>query len=415
MEHGTLLKWHVKEGDFVEDGDLIIEVATDKATVEHHILDGGWLRKILVQQNTDAQVNEPIAILTENKDESIEGYQPEGIKPKEAQKVPEDKESLETTPQQMPKETSTFRQASFVPEAPRENYHFEFPTETTVGKTKASPLAKKLAKERGLDLSSVKGTGPGGRVVSRDLALAQPLRAFGKKTYPTVPPGTYEEEPLTPMRKVIAQRLQDAKTFIPHFYVTITVDAEPLSRFRDELTQLEFKMSFNDCILKACSIALAQHPEINSGFNSANNTLIRFKTVDISVAVSLSEGLITPIISHANYKSLGEISAEMKSLIKKAREGKLQPHEYKGGSFTVSNLGMYGVKEFQAIINPPQAAILAISGILETPIVKDNLIVPGKTMNLTLSVDHRVIDGVLAAGFLNTLKKLLENPLSLLI
>ncbi len=423
MEQGTIVHWHKKVGDHIEAGDVLFEVSTDKATVEHQALDEGWLKKILIKENEDAYVNQAIAIATEDEKESIEGYVPEGTQPAEAAK-PAETEGKEEASNEAPKTSPAtaqaatgMRQPAFVPEPPLENYTFEFPTETMQKKVKASPLAKKLAQEKGLDIATVKGSGPGGRIMSRDLTLAQPQSAFHQqlRQAPELPPGTYEEEALTPMRKVIGQRLQESKTFIPHFYATLTVNAQPLVQLREQLIQLETKVSFNDCVIRACALALRKHPVINSGFNSVNNSIIRFKTIDISIAVSLPEGLITPVIHHADYKNLGELSSEMKSLAKKAREGKLQPHEYKGGSFTISNLGMFGITEFQAIINPPQAAILAVSGILDTPIVKDNTIVPGKTLNLTLSVDHRVIDGVAAAEFLNTLKKLIENPISLIL
>jgi pyruvate dehydrogenase E2 component (dihydrolipoyllysine-residue acetyltransferase) len=274
-----------------------------------------------------------------------------------------------------------------------------------------------LAKEKKLDLSTVKGTGPNQRIMSRDLAKAQPsaLTHFGHRETPSLPPGSYEELPLSPMRKVIGQRLQESKSFIPHFYVTQTIDAEPLVTIREQLKNQEVKLTINDFIVKASAWALRQHSVINSGFNSATQSIIQFKTIDIAVAVSVEGGLVTPIIRHVDYKNLGEIALEVRSLAQKAREGKLAPQEYKGGSFTISNLGMYGVTEFQAILNPPQAAILAVSGIQEVPVVRNGAVIPGKTLNLTLSVDHRVIDGVAAALFLQTLKKMLENPSILLV
>ena len=209
--------------------------------------------------------------------------------------------------------------------------------------------------------------------------------------------------------------MQESKSFIPHFYAQQTVNAEPLHLFRDQLRNLDLKLSFNDFVVKACALALRKHPVINSGFNSVNNTVVHFKTIDISVAVSVAAGLITPIIRHADYKNLGEISLEIRNLAKRAKEGKLEPQEYKGGSFTISNLGMYGTTNFQAIINPPQAAILAVGGILDIPVVKNGAVVPGKIMNMTISADHRVIDGVAAAEFLKTIQAYLENPVSLLM
>jgi pyruvate dehydrogenase E2 component (dihydrolipoamide acetyltransferase) len=427
MEGGTIVKWHKKVGDEVLPGDVLFEVATDKATVEYNALDEGWLRQILVQEGKEAIVNQPIAILTADQKESIEGYQPEGIAPKaeEEKKLesPITGEAPSKAPLPPPEEVSkrkegvAIAQPQFIPEPPLESYVFEYPTERQEKRIRASPLAKKLAKEKGLDLSTIKGTGPNQRIMSRDLNKAQPSQFvnFGKRQEPTLPPGSYEELTLTPMRKIIGQRLQESKSFIPHFYVTMAIDAEPLVTMREQLKTHEIKLSINDFIVRACALALRQHPMINCGFNSVNQSIIQFKTIDISIAVSLEAGLITPIIRHADYKNLGEISLEIRTLAKKAREGKLNPHEYKGGSFTISNLGMYGVSEFQAILNPPQAAILAVGGILDIPVIRQGAIVPGKNLNLTLSVDHRVIDGVAAALFLQTLKKNLENPSILLV
>lgn len=419
MEEGAIAKWHKKEGEYVESGELLLEVATDKATVEHNAIDSGWVRKILIPEGKAAIVNQAIAVLTEEKSESIEGYQPQGAEPakRAAQEAPTEDGEVEEKREVPSKPRVEMRQAAFVPEPPITK--FERPQQIGVPnkQIKASPLARKLAKEKGLDLSTVSGTGPGQRIISRDLEKAQPAgeMMFGRRETPQLPPGSYEEEPLSQMRKVIAQRLQDSKSFVPHFYVQVTVDAQPIVNLREQLVQFELKPSFNDLVVRACALALRKHPEVNSGFNSVNQTIIRFKTIDISVAVNLPEGLITPIVRHADFKNVGELSAEIRQLAKRAKEGKLDPQEYKGGSFTVSNMGMYGVTDFQAIINPPQAAILAIGGILDTPVVRDGSIVPGKILNLTLSVDHRVIDGVKAAEYLKTLKKYLENPAALLL
>lgn len=394
MEEGTVVKWHKQVGEFVEAGELLIEVATDKATVEYNVLDQGWLRQILVAEGKEAKVNQPIAIFTEEKETSLEGYQPEGMS-------------------QEPAAPTTVVSQSRVPEVPVTSQL------TTISPSKgdrvrASPLAKKLAKEKGLDLSSVQGTGPGGRVVSRDLEKAQVV-GVGQRARSNIPAGTYEEVPLSPLRKVIAQRLQEAKTYIPHFYVTQTIDAGPLASLREQLKHHEIKISVNDLIVRACALTLRDHPVINSGFNPTNQTIIQFKTVDIAIAVSLEGGLITPIVRHADYKTVGELAQEIRQLAQKAREGRLEGHEYKGGSFTISNMGMYGVTEFQAILNAPQAAILAVSAIHDVPVVKNGSVVPGQTMNLTLSVDHRVVDGVAAALFLKSLKEILEYPAPLLM
>ncbi|CUI16523.1 dihydrolipoamide acetyltransferase [Candidatus Protochlamydia naegleriophila] len=419
MEEGTLVKWHKKVGDSVQAGDLLIEVATDKATVEYNALDEGWVRQILVQEGEDAVVNQSIAVLTSDPNESLEGYQPQDVA-----KLQEEKKDVEEVPQaakaqdEEPKRKgAVLQQPSFTPEPALENYVFQFPTERLEKRLLASPLAKKLAKEKGLDLSTVKGSGPNKRIMSRDLEKAQPANtvAFGHRENPSLPPGTYEELPLTPMRKVIGQRLQESKSFIPHFYVSLQIDAEPLVAVREQLKNGQIKVSVNDLVVRASALALRQHPAINCGFNSVNQSIIQFKTIDIAIAVSLESGLITPIVRHADFKNLGEISTEVRSLAQKARDGKLDPQEYKGGSFTISNLGMFGVSEFQAILNPPQAAILAVSGIQDVPVVRNGSVVPGKIMTLTLSVDHRVIDGVASAKFLQALKQLLENPALLLV
>ncbi len=419
MEEGTLVKWHKKVGDSVQAGDLLIEVATDKATVEYNALDEGWVRQILVQEGEDAAVNQAIAVLTVDPNESLEGYQPQGAaKPQEEKKVAEEAPQATKAQEEEPKRKGTsLQQPSFTPEPPLENYVFEFPTEKLEKRLLASPLAKKLAKEKGLDLSTVKGSGPNKRIMSRDLEKAQPANtvAFGHRENPSLPPGSYEELPLTPMRKVIGQRLQESKSFIPHFYVSLQMDAEPLVAVREQLKNGQIKVSVNDLVVRAAALALRQHPNINCGFNSVNQSIIQFKTIDIAIAVSLESGLITPIVRHADFKNLGEISTEVRALAQKARDGKLDPQEYKGGSFTISNLGMFGVSEFQAILNPPQAAILAVSGIQEVPVVRNGSVVPGKIMTLTLSVDHRVIDGVAAAKFLQALKQFLENPALLLV
>jgi pyruvate dehydrogenase E2 component (dihydrolipoamide acetyltransferase) len=413
MEEGTIAKWRKKEGDLVKVGEVVFEIATDKATVEHAVLDAGYLRKIIVKEGESAVVNQPVGIFTEKKDESIEGYKPEGAAPKAAAAPAAEKKA--EAPVSAPAAATGLAQPAFAPEPPLKNY--EFPPAAAPSHIPASPLAKKIAKEKGIDLSTVKGSGPGHRVVSSDLDLGQPDLpvTFGRHERPKVAPGTYEEEKMSPMRKVIAQRLQAAKTFIPHFYVTMEVRAEKLLDARAQLKSLGHKISVNDFVVRACALALREHPEVNSGFNSADQTLIRFKTVDISVAVALPDGLITPIVRHADFKNLGEISTEIKVLAQKAKDGKLQKEEYVGGSFTVSNLGMFGVSDFVGIINPPQAALVAIGAIEDRAVVEDHLIVPGKVMRLTLSGDHRVIDGAIGAQFLQTVKKFLENPTSLLM
>ena len=363
-------------------------------------------------------VNQPIAIFTAEANENIEGYKPEGIQPEAAPQLKmEEKAEAKVPGKAQPVLAGTMQQPAFVPEPPLEKYEFEFPTGSPKKRISASPLAKKIAKEKGLDLSSVKGTGPSGRITSHDLDLAQPgqIVSFGKREAPTILPGTFEEIPLTPMRKVIGARLQQSKSFIPHFYVRQEIDAEPLFQAREQLKNGGLKVTYNDFIIRASALALKEHPHVNSGFNSVNQSIISFKTIDISIAVSIDAGLITPILRHADYKNLGEISVEVKELAARAKAGKLQPEEYKGGSFTISNLGMFGVSDFVAVINPPQSAILAVAGIEDCVRFKNGAAVLGKKMNLTLSADHRVVDGSDAAKFIKTLQKLLENPSVLLV
>ena len=404
-----------KRRGFRQIGEVLIEVATDKATVEHTALDAGYLRKILIPNGKEAIVNQAIAIFTVKEGESIDGYKPEGAAPKSAAPAPSAEKKAEThAAAPAPKAAGgAMQQPAFVPEPPLTHYVFPQPAK----EQRASPLAKKLAQEKGVDLTTVKGTGPQHRVMSRDLNLAQPdaIVAFGRQEVPKLAPGTYEEEPLTPMRKIVGQRLQEAKTFIPHFYAIQDVNVGALNAIRDHLKNVGVKVSINDLIIRAAALALRKHPEVNSGFNSVNSSLIRFKTIDISVAVTVNGGLITPIIRHADYKNVGQISTEVKALATRAKEGKLAREEYTGGSFTISNLGMFGISEFFAVINPPQAAILAVGGIEEKPVVKNGHIVAGKMMRLTLSADHRVVDGADAAKFLKTLQFYLENPAMLLI
>lgn len=405
MEEGTIAKWHVKAGDHVEAGALLAEITTDKASVEFNALDEGYLAKLLIGEGASAKVGDAIAIFTEEKGESIDGYAPQSV----AAPVKQEKKSAEATPKQESPQPENSQpaatapsQPAFAPYPPLQNE----PSLSTPKKRMASPLARRLAKEANIDIDNVKGTGPGGRVTSLDLEGAGTLGLvrFHSNKKPEDKAGSFHEEKLTPMRRAIGGRLQASKTFIPHFYVTRTLDMSHLLSLRTQLKNLGIKLSVNDFVVKAAAYALEQHPDINSGYDSTKEAIIRFNTVGICVAVEIEAGLITPIIQQANYKRIDAISSEVKQLAKKAREGKLKPEEFQGGSFTISNLGMYGVSSFGAIINPPQAAILAVAGI-----DSDN------KMNLTLSADHRVIDGAQGAKFLATLKNLLENPAGLII
>lgn len=388
MEEGTIVKWHKKVGEFVEAGDLLIEVATDKATVEFNALDGGWLREIIKPENSEVKVNEPIAVFTEEQNEPLEAKAApvkEVAKPVEAVKQANEPPAPQTAPQPVQQASGT--------------------------RVLASPLAKKLAQERQIDLTQLQGSGPNRRIMSRDLPAAG---AVGGVVPKEERKGDVEI-PLTPMRKTIAKRLQQAKASIPHFYLTQTVDAEPLLDLRAQFKANQISITVNDLVVKAVALALEKHPVVNSGFNEEKNCLIRFGSIDVSVAVTVEGGLITPIVRGADVLGVMEISKQIKELSARAKVGKLQEHEYKGGSFTVSNLGMYGITSFAAIINPPQAAILAVGGTQEVPVVKNGQVVPGKVMTLTLSADHRVVDGVAGAEFLVSLKNILENPVVLVI
>lgn len=421
MEEGTIAKWHKKEGDQVAPGDVLMEVATDKATIEYEAVDEGVLRKILVHEGESARVNQGVAIFTADSQESLSGYEPEGLDLKVNEPAGE---HAETSRQDVGKQgvavkvegAGVFIQPAFEPVAPLEGYTFS--TATSLGKrVNASPLAKRLAESQRLDLSEVKGSGPGGRIVKRDLDKAPPasMLAFGGSQIPQLKPGTYEEESLSPMRKAIGRRLQQSKTFIPHFYVAQEINAGAMVEIRRQLQEYGVKLSYNDLIVRAAALALREKPALNSGYNSVSEKIVRFKTIDIAIAVSIDGGLITPIIRHADYKKVGELAAEVKALAKRAREGKLQPTEYQGGSFTISNLGMYGVTDFMAVINPPQCAILAVGGIRETPIIQAGQVIPGKLLNLSVACDHRVVDGADAAEFLNVMKRFLEHPAGLIV
>lgn len=415
METGTLVKWLKKAGDEIHFGDVLLEISTDKAVLEHTASEDGWLLEILVKEGTKIPVGAPIAVFSTEKNVTYD------LK----QLLPSQEAVSTDEPTQIVPNTSS----------QQDNSHYAGPSMAIVGfrpepplttpltiknpgdPVLASPLAKKLAKEQNLDLSGVAGSGPGGRIVKKDLEKAPPLRiaGFGYPEAPEVNPGTYVEEPLSPIREAISKRLQAAKTFIPHFYVRQRIYASPLLALLKELQAQNIKLSINDCIVRACALALKEFPEINSGFNSVDNTIIRFSTIDISIAVAIPDGVITPIIRCADRKNVGMISAEIKALAARAKQSALKEEEYKGGSFCISNLGMTGISDFTAILNPPQAAILAVGSVEEQPIVLNGELAVGSTCMLTLSVDHRVIDGYPAAMFMKRLQKLLEAPSVLLL
>ncbi|ADH17013.1 pyruvate dehydrogenase complex dihydrolipoamide acetyltransferase [Chlamydia trachomatis] len=415
MEIGILVKWHKKAGDEIHFGDVLLEISTDKAVLEHTASEDGWLLEILVKEGTKTPIGTPIAVFSTEQNAQ---YDLKQLLPLEETVVTDaateasPKDSAQTDSQYTSGPSITMM--GFRPEPP-------LATPLTIKHSNdpvlASPLAKKLAKEQNLDLSGVTGSGPGGRIVKKDLEKAPPLRiaGFGYPEAPNVNPGSYIEEPLSPVREVISKRLQAAKTFIPHFYVRQRIYASPLLALLKELQEQNIKLSINDCIVRACALALKEFPEINSGFNSVDNKIIRFSTIDISIAVAIPDGVITPIVRCADRKNIGMISAEIKGLATKAKQQSLAEEEYKGGSFCVSNLGMTGISDFTAILNPPQAAILAVGSVEEQPVVLNGELAVGSTCMLTLSVDHRVIDGYPAAMFMKRLQRLLEAPSVLLL
>ncbi len=427
MTEGNLARWLKKEGDPVKPGDVIAEIETDKATMEVEAVEEGKIGKILVPEGAQGvKVNDVIAVLLE------EGESAGDIKAPAAAPAPK-----AAAPAPAPKGDGAAR-----PEAPKQPAPAAAPaaapTPAAASGTRifASPLAKRLAQQHGLDLSRIVGSGPHGRVVKSDVdkaaagggakAAPAPAAAKGLPIAPSVPGTPAFGEPefdLTPhsmMRKTIARRLQESKQFVPHFYLTIDCEIDRLLKVREEINagapkegKGAFKLSVNDLVIKACAIALKQVPAANASWSDEGVKM--YKTSDISVAVAIPNGLITPIIRRAEDKRLSEISSEMKSLAARAKDGKLKPEEYTGGGFSLSNLGMFGIKDFAAIINPPQGCILAVGAGDQRAVVKNGQLAVATVMSCTLSVDHRVVDGAIGAEFLSALKKLIENPLSMLV
>jgi pyruvate dehydrogenase E2 component (dihydrolipoamide acetyltransferase) len=406
MEEGTLAKWLVKEGDTVASGDLLAEIETDKATMEFEAVDEGVIGKIMVADGTaGVAVNTLLAVILEDGETAADiGSAPAAAAPAAAAAPTADAPAAATP----------------APAAPTKDGTRVF----------ATPLARRIAADKGLDLAGVTGSGPHGRIVKADVEAATPGAAKAAapaaamatgpstdavlKTYADRP---YKEAALDGMRKIIAARLTEAKQTVPHFYLRRDIQLDALMAFRKQLnTQLEprgVKLSVNDFIIKACALALQQVPEANAVW--AGDRTLQFEKSDVAVAVAIEGGLFTPVLQDAEMKSLSALSAEMKDLATRARDRKLAPHEYQGGSFAISNLGMFGIDNFDAIINPPHAAILAVGAGTKKPIVgKDGELSVGIVMSVTLSVDHRVIDGALGANLLNAIKDNLEAPMTML-
>lgn len=425
METGTIIKWRKNINEYVNSDSILVDISTDKSVIEYSFVDEGWLREILIKDNEKSDIGTPIAIISSEKDELIDREQllaPFTKTVETSQKFisdsSESSENINLSILENPSASSNafYQLPSFAPETPLT--HFSCPTRTAFQPQKISPLAKSIAQEKDLDLSGIIGSGPGGRIVEKDLSKApkKNIVAFHQPALNSqIASGTYEEKTLSPIREIIGSRLQASKMTIPHFYIRQEINARKLIDLKNQLSNLDIKLSYNDFITRACALALKTFPNINSGFNSVNNTIVLFKTIDISFAVSIEEGLVTPIIRYADKKNILSLSLETKELANKAKKNQLNEHEYKGGSFCISNLGMTRIQEFSAIINPPQSAILAVGGLISKPVVEDNHVVPGHTLTLNLSLDHRVVDGYEAALFMKQLQNLLENPAILLV
>jgi pyruvate dehydrogenase E2 component (dihydrolipoamide acetyltransferase) len=402
MEEGRLVEWKKKEGDPVSPGEVLAEVETDKAVMDLQARAGGVLLKQLVAAGTTVPVGNLVGVIGEAGEDvsAIAGAAaPTPAPAKAPAKVHGD--ALAPAPSAAPAATAA-RGAD--------------------GRVKASPLARKVAAERGIDLGTLQGSGPEGRIVLRDLENVVPAAAAatpGAARGWTAEGPAFEDVPLTQIRKTIARRLVQSIGPIPTFYLTTEVDMDRAWEAREALNAGAQrsaggeapKISFNDIIIKAVALALRQHPACNAWWQDDH---IRYwHEVHVSMAVAIEDGLITPVIRHADRKSLREIGAEARDLARRARERRLAPEEYTGGTFSISNLGMFDIDQFTAVINPPEAGILAVGSILEQPVVKDGQLVPGRRMRLTMSCDHRVIDGATGAQFLRTLKAMLENPLAM--
>lgn len=411
MEEGTLAKWLVKEGDKVNSGDLIAEIETDKATMEVEAVDEGVIGKILVTEGQESiQVNQPIAVLLINGEKLSEIVIDDNIpeEPKPKKNVVNDTNNEENdlpslSEDELISEKTSFVQKNEVLNTIKSNRLF------------ATPLAKRLAKQRDIDLSLLTGSGPNGRILKIDI---ENFKEEKKSQVDNIPLSNNNSELIknSSMRKTIAERLVKSKNEAPHFYLSIDCNIEQLLKARSTINSKandEYKISVNDMIIKAASATLLKVPKANASWENENTRY--FKNTDISVAVAIDGGLITPIIKNVEFKGLLEISNEMKTLAQKAKEGKLKPEDYIGGSFSISNLGMYGIKEFSAVINPPQGCILAIGVGEQRAIVTNNQISIATMMTVTLSCDHRVVDGAVGAEYLSKFKEFIENPSLMLL
>ncbi len=403
MTEGVVAAWHKKIGDKVKTGDLLAEIETDKATMEFESFQDGVLLHIGVEKGQRAPVDSILAILGK------EGEDVAAIIAAEATSAPK---AEEPKPMAAPAPAAVAPAKSAPAPAPAAAPVVKAapaPVAANNGRTKVSPLAKKLADEKGLPLNYIPGSGDGGRIVKRDIDAFMAGSAQGSAA---AVESFYEVE-VSQMRKTIARRLAESKFSAPHFYLTMDIDMDNAISARKAINDQGMKVSFNDMVVKACAMALKKHPVINSSWLGDR---IRYNDhVHIGVAVAVEDGLLVPVVRHANTKSFAQIGAEVKVFAEKAKTKKLQPQDWEGNTFTISNLGMFGIEEFTAIINPPDACILAVGGIKQVPVVKNGAVVPGNVMKVTLSCDHRVVDGASGAAFLNTIKSFLEQPVLMFV
>jgi pyruvate dehydrogenase E2 component (dihydrolipoamide acetyltransferase) len=416
MTEGVVAEWHKKVGDTVKNGEVLAEIESDKATMEFESFQDGVLLHIGVAKGKTAAVDSILAILGEKgedisallKEESGKKKSENGNSDSVAEAEKSETKEAEKKTEEKPVVKEEVKATPEAPIANRQSQIVNRKSEATDGRLKASPLAKKLAEDKGIDLARVAGSGDGGRIVKRD------VETFGTGGFAA--PMTverYTEVPVSQMRKTIAKRLAESKFTAPHFYLTMRIDMDEMMKARESINEVApMKVSFNDLIIKACAVALKKHPQVNAAWMGDH---IRYNEhVHIGVAVAVPDGLLVPVVRFADTKRLSEISSEVKDFVLRANDKKLQPADWEGNTFTVSNLGMFGIEEFTAIINTPDSCIMAIGGIDEVPVVKGGQIVPGNVMRVTLSCDHRTVDGASGAKFLQTFKQLMEKPVLLL-
>ena len=401
MTEGVVAKWHVKVGDNITEGSLLAEIETDKATMDFEAFPGqeGVLLHRGMDEGASAPVDTILAILGD-KGEDISGLISGGNKSDPVT------ENIEPEKEVVSNAVIDVQEPAQVVDTPE--------IKSIDGRLKASPLAKSLAHEKGIDISTITGTGEGGRIIKRDIESQQvtpSVSQVAKKSYPS---SGYSDAPISQMRKTIAKRLAESKFTAPHFYLTISVDMDAAIDARKMLnSDSDVKISFNDLVIKAVSRALKKHPEVNSSW--LGDVIRTNYDINVGVAVAVDDGLLVPVVKNADVKSLEVISSEVKDFSLRAKNKELQPSDWEGNTFTISNLGMFGIDQFTAIVNPPDSCILAVGGIQSIPVVKDGQVVPGNLMKLTLSCDHRVVDGAKGSAFLNSLKNFLEAPVKMML